>query len=285
MKSIAETLNLSDLVDTHAHISSKNYDTDRLQVIENALKNDVDLIFDVATDIDSAMLSTDIAKTSTGKVKSFVGIDPEIVMPGSHMRDEEFGSNKIKPMMEHLKAITTAKSEFVVGIGETGMDYYWLEQMFVEGQITRTQINKSQKLQEELFRAHLELAEELKLPLTIHSRGAEEECLKIAKEYKVVGIFHSYTADYAIAKKILNAGWGLGVNGIVTFTKSGELRNVYKQILGKVSSDWNITDYYNKGIFFETDCPFLTPEGKRGERNEPANVRMIFDSFNQNLNS
>jgi TatD DNase family protein len=125
---------------------------------------------------------------------------------------------------------------------------------------------------------HLELGEESGLPLSVHSRAAEERCLEIVKTYPAArGIFHSFTGDYVTAKKILDAGWALGVNGIVTYKNAVVLREMYKNILGEISTDWSPGDFYSKGIYFETDAPFLTPLGSKSGRNEPANINKIYE--------
>lgn len=269
------------LFDSHAHINSRNFDLDRDQVIERATKNDVKMIFDIGTDISSSQLSLDIAKNNPGVVYSFVGIDPEVLIPGSSLTlTENFDKKWIETKTEYLNAIISSNKDFIKGIGETGMDFYWIKEKLESGEIDKSQFNKIKKDQQKLFEMHLDLAKEHKLPLSIHSRGAEEECLKVIKSYSgVVGIFHSYTGNYDIAKKILSSGNGLGVNGIITFKNAYELRGIYKKILGKKIKDYSPMDFYKAGIFFETDCPFLAPDGKRGERNEPANVRTVFESF------
>jgi len=277
---ISEILNYNYLFDSHAHINAPEFASELENIIHKAKGADVQQIFDIGVDIESSKKAIENAKRFKGIVMAYVGIDPEIFQPGSHLfEDLDKDDVWLGEKYNELKMLIEKNREFIAGIGETGIDHYWLREK--EEEIT----NKSKKLQQKLFEIHLELAAEFQLPTTIHSRGAEFECLNLVRNYKTTGIFHSYTGDYETAVKILDAGYGLGVNGIVTFKKAEELRSMYKKILGNATSDWSPNDFYKGGIFFETDSPFLSPEGKRGQRNEPANVRDIYDLFFNFLNN
>ena len=180
--------------------------------------------------------------------------------------------------MSELHKLTVENRKHIFGIGETGVDNYWIQKLDPEEQKT------SIRLQTELFSAHIELAKQYNLPMTIHSRNYEKECLEILRNANAgFTIFHSYTGNYETAKAILDAGYGLGVNGIITFKNANELRETYSRLLGNVPSGVGPKYFYDKGIFFETDAPFLAPEGKRGEQNEPANVKDIFEAFIRGL--
>jgi TatD DNase family protein len=213
-----------------------------------------------------------------------VGIDPDLLIPGN----KSFAENIQKPtsyweeQIESLRKLISENKNYVVAIGETGMDAYWLEREMKEGKVDFATTKKSIQVQEELFRMHLQLASEVDLPLSIHSRAAEPACLEIIGNFsaaRISGVFHSYTGDYETAVKILDAGWALGVNGIITFKNAEDLREMYRKIIGKVTSDLTPADLYSKGIYLETDAPYLAPEGKRGERNNPGNVSQIFTDF------
>ncbi len=280
------------LFDSHAHLNFEGYNKDLEQVINRALDSKVEVIYDIGTDIASSKRSVGIAKKFPEVVYSFVGIDPEIFLLGSEMFIGLDKDNKwIEEQYSTLKDLALENTKYIKGIGESGMDYYWLEKLTNENEgsinsnkeVKKTKdlqmIKKSKELQEALFRMHLELAKEFNLPLSIHSRGAEKECLQIVKQYpNTTGIFHSYTGDYKIATQILDAGWGLGINGIITFKNALALREIYRKIIGD-PTDFQPYDFYDKGIFFETDSPFLSPEGKRGERNEPSYVKIIYNKL------
>jgi TatD DNase family protein len=267
------------LIDTHAHLNYRDYDSVISTVLSAANENGVLETFDVSTDLDTSKKSLELSENNTN-IKSFIGVDPEIFIPGSELFKEiEVSSTFFNETKAELKRLFEQNKNRIVGFGETGLDYYWMNK---DENVSVQDKENSKRLQEELFRLHLELASETNTILTIHSRGAEERCLEISKEYNCRGIFHSYTGSLETAKKILDVGWGLGVNGIVTFKNASELREMYSSVLGKLK-DPTPNDFYKKGIFFETDSPFLSPEGKRGELNSPANVRIIFDQFVKSL--
>lgn len=287
MSAIYEKLKIDGLVDTHAHINSKKFDEDRSQVVERAKTKGVQQIFDVSVSVTSSHLSLDIASRNNGFIQSWIGIDPETFIPRSEeYLEQEVEDSWFDEQGELLKKLIETHQEYVIGVGETGLDYAWPENKFHDQEASLELVEKSKNYQQKMFRVHLQLAKDFDLPMTIHSRGAEKDCLHIAKSYKgATGIFHSYTGEYGIAKKILDHGFGLGVNGIATFRSAYELQHMYSKIIGKVSSDWAPEDFYKKGIFFETDSPYLAPEGKRGERNEPANVKDVFEQFVQLLSN
>lgn len=137
----------------------------------------------------------------------------------------------------------------VVAIGECGLDYYY-EHSPKEDQI-------------KAFRAQIELALELGKPLIFHVRDAFPDFFATISEYKnVTGVVHSFTGDVDTLNKILEQGLYVAYNGIITFTKIQEQLDAAKACpLDK--------------MLLETDCPFLTPAPHRGQRNEPANVRVI----------
>lgn len=270
-----EKLKFKGLLDSHAHLGYLT-ESEVEQEIKSSKEALLETVFNMGINLESSIKVINQSKNSKNYLRAFVGIDPEIFEPGS---DLFVGIDKneawIDLEIEKLKQLIRDNSEFVFGIGETGMDFYHFE----KNKVDDTTKQKSKKLQEYLFRKHLELAQEINLPVSLHSRWAEEECLEIVSEFNCRGIFHSYTGSYETAKKILDSGWGLGVNGIVTFKNSQELKSTYKKLVGIISLDANPEEFYKRGIYFETDSPFLSPEGKRGEKNNPANTKIIFDSF------
>ncbi|GAB4284384.1 MAG: TatD family hydrolase [Candidatus Dojkabacteria bacterium] len=259
------------LFDSHCHLNASDYNMDLEKVVWDAADSELSFVFDIAVDVTSSRKSIELAKNYEN-VESFIGIDPEVFIPGSRFF-WGFNNAKAKIEREFQTIIDLAQGNNIKGIGETGMDFYWIKDKSEKERQT------SRLYQKELFIKHIELAEGLGLPLSIHSRNAESECLEIMKNFGATGIFHSYTGNYEVAKKIIDQGYGLGVNGIITFKNAEELRNVYRKILGTNISSFSPEDFYKKGIFFETDGPFLSPEGKRGERNAPSNVKIIFEHF------
>jgi TatD DNase family protein len=272
-------LNLNSLADTHAHLNDLSFDNDRDKVVQNSISQGTKYIYDVGINLTSSNKAIENAKKYYPNVKAFVGIDPEIFIPGSSLFISKTSQKFINQQINNLRSLIIQNQKLIAGIGETGLDFYWLQKKIKTGDISKSEFETSIENQKILFIKHLELANEFKLVLTVHSRGAEKDVLDIVKKYKVNAIFHSYTGNFETAKKILDAGCGLGVNGIITFPNAQNLRNLYKKILGKVSADWSVDDFYAKSVFFETDCPFLAPQGLRGQRNTPENITVIFQKF------
>jgi TatD DNase family protein len=145
--------------------------------------------------------------------------------------------------------IQRASHDRVVGIGETGLDFYY---------------NHSPRApQIANFRAHIAAARELKLPLIVHTRDAEDETIEILRDEMGKGAFpgliHCFTGTKNLAAAALDLGFCISVSGIATFKKSEDLRAVLK-------------DVPLDRLLVETDAPYLAPMPHRGKRNEPAFV-------------
>lgn len=135
----------------------------------------------------------------------------------------------------------------VVAIGEIGLDYYY---------------NHSPKeVQQEWFRRQLELAERLDIPVCIHDRDAHKDCIDIISEYNVKGIFHCFSGSMEMAKQVVKMGFYLSFGGPLTY------KNAVKTV---EAAEYAPMDR----ILIETDCPYLSPDGHRGERNNPSYIRI-----------
>ncbi|WP_379546760.1 TatD family hydrolase [Qipengyuania sp. DSG2-2] len=146
--------------------------------------------------------------------------------------------------------IEAAEADRVVGIGETGLDYYY---------------DKSDRqVQQELFRMHIGVARETGLPLIIHTRDAEDDTAAILADEKEKGAFpaliHCFTASANFGRKVLDMGLSISISGIVTFKNAKDLQAV-------------AADIPADRLLVETDSPFLSPVPHRGKPCEPAFVR------------
>ena len=140
----------------------------------------------------------------------------------------------------------------VVAIGEIGLDYHWMED--------------PKEVQEEIFRKQLEIARKVKLPAVIHTRDALEDTLRILSDYQDVGgILHCFPGSYESAKPLLDRYY-IGVAGIVTFKNNKKTQEMVKNTP-------------LERIVIETDCPYLTPEPFRGQRNEPIYVKYVAEKI------
>ncbi len=162
-----------------------------------------------------------------------------------------------EPSLEDLLRI--GQNPKVVGIGETGLDYYRLGERSVA----------DMAWQRQRFRHHIHAAQQLKKPLIIHTRSASEDTLAILKEegedggaVSVGGVFHCFTETQAVAKAALEMGFYISFSGILTFKNAQDLRDI---------AAWMPLDR----ILIETDSPYLAPVPHRGKTNNPSLVPWV----------
>lgn len=240
------------LIDTHAHLNFHEYDQDREEILKRTLANDVWLI-NIGANFSSSQRAVEQIEQYPVGVFAAVGLHPEHLIDQifevegkkTTIRQEEFNKEKYKKLAE--------SSNKVVAIGETGLDYYRLA----------GDQEKIKQKQKEIFEQHLILASELNLPVILHCREAHQDMLEILKKYQVKGVAHSFTGSEEELREYLELGYYISYNGIITFKKKAE------QLQGLVK----ITPLDR--ILLETDCPYLTPEPYRGQKNEPSYVRYV----------
>lgn len=229
------------LIDTHAHLTWASFKIDFDDVIKRTIDADVGILINAGADLQSSMDAANLDCSPLINYSS-IGLHPEEAI---HINTTNF----INENVEKLKQIYLKHPKKVIAVGECGLDYFKRD-----GQITE----EEKRIQYNLFQAQIALAKKLKLPLIIHSRDSWPDIF-VPELKDTTGVFHSFTGNMTQAKKILDLGYLLGFNCIVTYSKNEELRDVIKVIsLEK--------------ILIETDCPFLPPQNLRGQRNEPANV-------------
>lgn len=225
-------------IDTHMHISDE-FGVEPDKYVENALNNDVKIMIASYCEKTDLELSTKYGDKYES-VYLAVGYHPEVAND-----IEEADYTKLKEFVLNNKK--------VVAIGEIGLDYHWDKE------------NKDK--QREVFRRQLELAQELNLPVVIHTREAIEETYQILKEYKVVGTMHCFSGSLDMAKKFIGLGYKIGIGGVLTF-KNSKLYQVVENIP-------------LESIVLETDSPYMAPEPKRGTTNESANIPIIAEKIAQ----
>lgn len=261
------------LFDSHCHLYDKQFDNDRENVIKNAIQSGVQKIVDVATDVESAKKILDYSARFSKNILPTVGIHPEVFVPGSDLYKETLDSGWIDSQILEIDNLLKSNPGKFFMIGECGMDLYWLKKNNVSAEV----FEHSKKFQSELFTRQVELAKTYGLPLTVHSREALDDCLAILDKYSdVKAIMHSFTGDYEQAKKILDQGLAIGINGIITYSSAQELRSTIQKIVGTVKEP---VDLYNKHIYLETDSPYLGVGELRGKRNQPKIINLLFESI------
>ena len=227
--------NQSKLIDTHAHLDDPKFDNDREETIKRAQDVGLEYIITVGTWEKIKGL-----RHITGLVDKYptvyaaLGVHPH---DAKNANDDAF--DEIKKLSAHPK---------VIAIGETGLDYYYE--------------HTPQDIQKSVFRKHIQIARELNLPLTIHTREAQNDTLDILAEEGVRdigGVLHCFSGSYEMARKCLDMGLYLSFTGVITFPKATNIHEIVKKIP-------------IEKMLVETDCPYLAPEPHRGKRNEPAFV-------------
>lgn len=225
------------LIDTHAHIDSLE---DLQGTLTRAEAAGVGRIVAVSNDLASAEKTIAIGEEND-IVYTAVGIHPHEARSFS------------EETLERLKFLAHGRK--VVAIGETGLDYYYM--------------NSPADTQRESFRAHIRLARSLKLPVIVHVRDAHEDVLKILMEenaWESMGVIHCYTGDYETAKRYMDEGFYISFSGIITFKQSQHLQEVARKIP-------------IERLLIETDSPYLAPVPFRGKPNEPAYVRYVAEKL------
>lgn len=222
------------LVDSHCHLDFEDFDADRSDVLARAKAAGVDLMVTISTKITEAEKIIALAQTSDALVCS-VGIHP-------HEAGRE-------PETDAAQLVALAKHEKVVGIGETGLDYFYQ--------------HSPRDAQQKNFRAHIEACRQSRLPLIVHAREADEDTADILEDEMgkgdYPGLIHCFTAGPELARRALDIGFYISISGIATFKNANDLRETIKSVP-------------LERLLVETDAPFLAPVPHRGKRNEPSFV-------------
>lgn len=224
------------LFDTHVHLDDARYNDDRDAVIARARESGVEAFVTIGCDLATSGAAVEIAERYPF-VYASIGVHPHEV---KHIQDDWY--NEFRCL---------AKNKNVVAYGEIGLDYHYN--------------HSAPKEQRERFREQIQLAREIKLPMIIHTREAQEDTVSILREEKasdVGGVFHCFSGDAWLAKQALDLGFYLSFSGILTFHNSTHLREIAK------ATPLDRT-------LIETDCPYLTPVPYRGKRNEPSYVSRV----------
>jgi TatD DNase family protein len=228
------------LIDSHCHIDDARYDTDREAMIQHARDAGIGHFVTIGCDLETSRAAVTLAQRHPF-ISATVGVHPHEV---KHIQDGWYDA---------LQAL--AKSKGVVAYGEIGLDYHY--------------DHSPREVQRQRFREQVGLARDLRLPIIIHTREAQEDTITILKEEKageVGGVFHCFSGDAWLAKDALDLGFYLSFSGVITFQNATMLRDIAKTVpLDR--------------ILVETDSPYLAPVPHRGKRNEPAYVRHVAEKL------
>ncbi len=223
-----------EFFDSHSHYNDEKYDEDREKIIKKIYEENITKTVCIGYNLEKSKHSIEIAKKHDF-IYSAVGISPNDI--------EDYSDENLQKI-ENL-----AKYDKVVAIGEIGLDYYW---------------NKENKdLQNDLFIKQIEIANNIKKPIVIHTRDAYLDTIEILKTHPVKekGIFHCCPLNQELIKDGLDLGFYISFSGNITFKNA--------------KSEGAISLVPMDRILIETDCPYLSPEPLRGTRNNSINVKLV----------
>jgi len=247
------------------------------KIIDTFLEKDGKYILTQSTDLEDIETSLEIGEQYPNTIGVALGLHPTFFEENTI---EKGHSNNVfeesKKLLNKFTTILEKNIPYITAIGETGLDYY---QIGLQKDLTSNIKKELKDIQKESFRRHVQIAVENNLPLSIHARdiNGSNECVEdviriVAEEGKCLarGCFHSYTGDIKYLQPILDLGFCIGFNAIITY-KSGEDVRV---ILKKTPLD---------RIIFETDGPFLPPQSVRKNKKiknkfaQPGDVKEIIE--------
>lgn len=227
------------LIDSHTHIQVSQFDHDREEMLQRAVEAGVTHILIIGINLETSLAAVELAEKNN-HLYATVGMHPHNAV--------DFTSEILstyRDLLRHPK---------VIALGEIGLDYY--------------RDLSPRNTQKDVFEKQLDLAEETGMPIVIHNRDAYDDILPILEKRKgqLRGVLHCFTGDVELLQKSLEIGFHIGIGGIVTYPKATDVQLVAKE----VPID---------RLLIETDCPWLTPQFRRGKRNEPAYVRAVAEKI------
>lgn len=228
-----------EFFDTHAHYDDEKFEQDREDILKKIKDEGVTKCINMGCNIETSKKAVEIAKKHPF-IYAMCGIHPEEIP----QTEEELWKT-----VSEIKDLAT-KNKKIIGIGEIGLDYHWR--------------SDNKELQQIAFAAQINIANELNLPVSIHTRDSIDDTIKILRNKKIIksGVLHCCPFNPELVKHALDAGLYIGFGGTCTFKNS---KNA-KAIVEMVPMD---------RILIETDAPYLAPEPLRGTRNDSSNLKYV----------
>jgi TatD DNase family protein len=223
------------MIDSHSHIYTERFNEDRGDVLARAREVGITQLLQVGCNLAESRTVVALAESIPG-VYASVGVHPH-----DAVTVDEPTLDAIESLSAHPK---------VLSWGEMGLDFYY--------------DNSPREVQIEAFRAQMMRAQNLDLPIVIHTRDAEPETLEVLKAFPIKrgGHIHCFTGTNGMAQELLELGFHIGFTGIITFKSAKALREV-------------VANVPLERLLIETDSPYLAPTPHRGKRNEPAFVAEV----------
>ncbi len=257
------------LIDTHAHLYWESFKNDLEEVIQRSLEADVKTIINIGVDVKTSQLAAEL-KSDKIKFYSSIGLHPHEASKYYHPNSSRIDVS-IHQDLEKLGEIYKENSDKVTAAGECGLDFAFDPHFMKSPEGTPLLPNQLKDLQIRLFAAQIKLAQKLDLPLLVHCRDDRSQnpqnseawdlCLQMIGDHPV--LLHCYSGLVESTKKVLQMpNVFVSFAATITYPKNEHLREAAQFLpLQK--------------IVLETDCPFLPPQSKRGQRNEPAAIQEI----------
>ena len=231
------------MIDSHCHLDFEELNKDLKKILNNAKNQNVLGMQTICTKIKEFDKLINIS-SKHNNIWCSIGTHPHNAEEESHISAEEI--------------IKLCKNKKVIGIGETGLDYYYE--------------NSKKNIQIESFLKHIYVSQKTKIPIIIHAREADEDIINILnseyKKEKFSGVIHCFTSSYELAKSALNIGFYISFSGIITFKNANDIRESCKKIP-------------IERILIETDAPYLAPVPYRGKTNEPSFIKETLNKISE----
>lgn len=251
-----------EFTDTHCHLDLNNFDEDRLEVLERASAAGLTRVLIPGISIQS---SRDAVKLAEKHKMVFAAIG---IQPNNALSWEDRSYDELERIFISANTSPHKERDKIIAIGEVGLDYYWEA--------------APHEHQQSILQEQLRLAANLGLPVILHLREKKDakfgdcatDLLEIISDWTRFlketsnpmadrpGVVHSFSGNKETAKKVIELGFYIGVTGPATYSNNKERHEL-------------IADIPLERILLETDAPYLTPDPKRGQRNEPANIPII----------
>lgn len=262
------------LIDTHCHVNFNAFEIDTKDVIGRALTAGIQMI-NVGTNYKTSIKSVQCAEEIGEGMWAAIGVHPihlaKAITETASFNGKEYSFTTKSEQFDKRAYFQLAKSPKVVAVGESGLDYYHLED-FKAPDMTAAEFVE---LQKETLYEILGFAREIKKPHIFHCRDAYDDFVEMVQEFghietgaeePVRGVVHCFTGSMEQAEKILDLDLYIGFTGIVTFPNAKELQAIATRVP-------------LERMLLETDSPYLAPQPVRGQRNEPAHVQYVAEKI------
>lgn len=227
------------LFDTHAHMDDRAFDPDRETLLKTLPESGIGLLVNPGCSLASSEAAC-VLSQKYDYIYAAVGSHPDAA--------DEVNEETLDRYRQLVR-----ENKKVVAIGEIGLDYHYED------------IHRG--IQKKAFRAQMALAKELGLPVIVHEREAHEDGMHIVEEFpEVTGVFHCYSGSAEMAKVLINRGWYVGFTGVLTFKNARRALEAAKAVP-------------KTRVVLETDCPYMSPEPFRGQRNDPRRLYRMAEAL------